>query len=111
MRFLTYILLFLFLINIEVKTNFIRFIKKIKTPIELISATELDDKAKELDDDENTERSEKEELKEKDLYSFELNFNSRTSNYYNCNKHILNFCTLLFKSNFKEVVTPPPELV
>ena len=86
------------------KTNLICFIKKIKSPIELTSSTELDD-------DKNKERSEKEELEEKDSYYLDSNFDCKTSNYYNCNKHKLNFHTLIFKSHFKEVVTPPPELI
>lgn len=93
------------------KANLISFIKKIKSPIELTSANELDDEARGVDDDENKERSEKEELKEKNSFYLESTFDYRTSTYYNCNKHILDFYTLLFKSHFKEVVTPPPELV
>lgn len=111
MRFLTYILFFLFSLSILGKANLISFIKKIKSPIALTSATELDDEARGVDDDENKGRSEKEELEEKDSFYLESNFDYRTANYYNCNKHILNFYKLLFKSHFKEVVTPPPEFV
>lgn len=111
MRFLTYILFFLFSLSILGKANLISSIKKIKSPITLASATEVDDETRGVDDDENKERSEKEELKEKNTFFLESNFDYRTSNYYNCDKHILNFYTLLFKSHFKEVVTPPPEFV
>ena len=110
MRFFTYILFFLFSLSILGKTNLISFIKKFKSPIELTSATELDDETRGVDDDEN-KRSEKEELKEKDSYYLESYFGYRAATYYNCNKHLLDFYTLLFKSHFKEVVTPPPELV
>lgn len=110
MRIITCILFFLFSLSIVGKSNLIAFIKKIKTPVELASA-EVDDEAKNLDDEEGKERSEKEESKEKDSYYLESNFYYGIAAMYNCNKHTLNFYTLLFKSHFKEVATPPPELV
>jgi hypothetical protein len=111
MRFLTYILFFFFSLSIVGKANLISFIKKIKSPVELSSATGSDDENRDADDDEKNERSEKEELKEKCSYYLGSVFSYGISTYYNCNKHTLNFYTLLFKSHFKEVVTPPPELV
>ena len=111
MRFITYILFFFFLLSIVGKENLIRYIKKIKAPLEFTSTPEVDDETKGVDEDENKGRSENEELKEKDSYYLESNFHFGISCFYNCNKHKLNFHTLLFKSHFKEVVTPPPELV
>ena len=92
------------------KSNLIGFIKKIKSPITLISSAEVDEEAKDLED-ESKGRSEKEELNEKDSYYLEPNFNCKILASYNCNNYILNFYTLLFKTHFKEVVTPPPKLV
>lgn len=109
MRFITYILFFLFSFNIAGKANFIAFVKKIKTPAELTSATETDDEAAGTDDDKSKEGSEKEEAKEKDSYYLETHFNYGIAGLYNCNNHTLDFYALLFKSHFKEVVTPPPE--
>jgi hypothetical protein len=102
MRFATYILLLLFSLSILGKTNLITFIKKIKSPIQLTSAAELDDETRGMDDDETKGRS--------DSYFPDYNFNYKIAVYYNYNKHLLNFYTLLFKSHFREVVTPPPEL-
>ncbi|WP_018342864.1 hypothetical protein [Cytophaga aurantiaca] len=110
MRIITYILFFLFSLSIVGKSNLIAFIKKIKTPVELAS-TEVDDEAKSLDDEEGKERSEKEESKQKDSYYLKTSFYYGIALQYNCNKHTLDFYALLFKSHFKEVVTPPPELV
>ena len=111
MRFFTYILLFLFSLSIVGKRNLIRFIKKIKSPIELLSVIGFDDEAREIDDDKNKEDSEKKESEEKYSYYLKSDFHCRKLNCYNYNKHILNFYTLLFKSHFNEVVTPPPEFV
>lgn len=81
-----------------------------KSPIELTSANEVDDETRGVDDDESKNGSEKEELEEKNTYYLESHFYYGVAASFNCNKHKINFYKLLFKSHFKEVVTPPPEL-
>lgn len=111
MKLLTYILFFSFLLSIVGKANILAFIKKIKSPIELASANEIDDEARGIDDDENKEGSEKEESEEKNPCFLASDSHYAIATFYNCNKLKINFYKLLFKSHFKEVATPPPELV
>ena len=108
MRIGTFILLILFSLSILSRANLLSFIKKIKSPIELSSSEDYDENS---DLDESKKASDaKEELDEKN--SHYITFNSafvffkdiRTT------KHFLHHYQQLFKSHFKEVVCPPPEL-
>lgn len=92
------------------KSTLVTFIKKNKLSIKLSAINALEDE-RELDDEETKERSEKEEVKENHSFHIESNFPPIILNSYNCNKHLLNFYKIQFKSYFEEVATPPPELV
>jgi hypothetical protein len=110
MKFFSYILVFLFCLGVLGKTNLLTFIKKIKSPIELTS--EADDDNKEADPEKNKdkERDVKEEREEdKNTFFFSnyipFSFISNVS----CNKHLLSLINIRFKSFSKEIDTPPPQ--
>ncbi len=108
MRFISFTLFLLFSLGIIVKANVATFIKKIKSPIELTSSSETDEESRSSDDENNTDDKNK-EVEDKNIHTPYSALISKQKS--NCNKHDLNFFKIKFKSNFKEIVTPPPELV
>jgi hypothetical protein len=112
MKTISIILFFLFSVGIAGKITFTTLLKKIKSPVELSgSSAELDDESKGIDDDKSNEQDSKEEGENKD--TFILNTVVHPVVFFTscANNHVLSFYNTLFKSHFKEVVTPPPELI
>ena len=108
MRISTSILLFCFLLSLLSRTDLLSFIKKIKQPIELSSSEDYDENS---DLDENKKATDaKEELDEKNAHYITFNSAFIFFKDIRTTKHFLDHYKQLFKSHFKEVVCPPPEL-
>ncbi len=108
MKLFSYILILLFCLGVFGKTNLLTFIKKIKSPIELTS--EVDDDNKEADPEKNKGRDAKEEREEdKNTFIFNNHISLQLLSNARCNKHLLSLINIRFKSFSKEIDTPPPK--
>jgi hypothetical protein len=107
MRIISFTLFLLFTFGILVKANVVSLLKKPKSPIELTSS-ETDEESRSCDDD-NSKEDKNKEIEDKNIHT---PYSTLIAKYkFNYNKHVLNFFKIRFKSHFKEIVTPPPELV
>ena len=108
MRAISCILFLSFTLGILIKADIITFAKKVKSALVITSSSETDEESRTSDDD-NTKEDKNKEIEDKNtppLYSTLI-----AEHKFNCNKHILSFFKIKFKTNFQEIVTPPPELI
>lgn len=111
MRFTPYVLILIFSLGIIGKGGILLIVKTFKPSVELSSLKKYNTYATSgICEDLNEEIHETIDIKENSHYYLKSYYNVALFQSYICNKHLLRFNTLLFKSHFQEVVSPPPEV-
>ncbi|MGN6646312.1 MAG: hypothetical protein ACTHJT_07265 [Cytophaga sp.] len=109
MRISAVILLFFFAFGILHRANLLSFLKKTKPAIELSSAEDYDETS---DTDENKKANDtKEEMDEKKSHYVTSHSTFIFFSDFHTSKNFLHHNQQLFKSHFKEIVSPPPESI
>ncbi|WP_299253916.1 hypothetical protein [uncultured Cytophaga sp.] len=109
MRLTPYFLFLIFLLGIIGKGGILLIVKNFKPTVDLLSVKNTNTTIG-ICEDLNEETHQTIDIKENHNYYLKSYFNVALFLSFICNKHLLRKSTLLFKSHFQEVISPPPEV-